>query len=909
MGCYILKLSVMRKFYAFIIVSILSWGGVWAQTPDVPQGVVCDFPTVLDSLTGETPVCPVLGTLTVAVSETDSDRLVFITPISAGVVLGGMQAKFKMTVSGVSGTFYTDASLNVDNTQLLGGVAIIGDTALQGVDLRGKTLSVTAQITGCHAADATDPTSSAGITTETVAFTVPLPCPAFYDTRDTISGTTYRLLSHIQLGSAYQYQNLHFVVNDGAEDVTVGASYNSNFECRSIGFPYNQSFVWAGKTITFYPVLEVKCGLDMNNFVTITGPSFMHSFIQCPVLGAISLHSNGSSNPYQRQDTLYVTVSNYSTTVASIGAVVTPQGSSSSINWTLDQWTANHNAAYKVFTLAELQQLGLSTSDLTASVTANLTVNTNTQGCSNASVSGQIVLAALPECPSFATTATTVVTQQSNSSLVATTPLSHYSSALIHHTGVSGQDSLYYTLYVNTTDTSLMGALAGSFAAVYDAQTQMMTCTLPSEQVTFNARYDFVPHVNLTGYCNTLSDAPVTIDGPAGYVVPVVHCPSYSPTTTAVQNPDGSVTVTHQIVDYNPNMLNFLNMPRVYAVDSNILVFKTSTNVMIDADGLLTCTFPASDLAGRPSHNVFFRPRIYLSNDYCTTQPGTGPASNTICVPYSNLPTFTALSHSDGMGKVNLFKNEGVTLKAKVSGSGAFSVNQVAQAGFLLSREPITEYSADKAVVGALVGTTGDTISYKVGMDSCGGVTYFRPYVILGGCDPHTVLGPQSSFEMWAPDFTVSANPTHVAAGGSVTLNAVATMTVSSWNSQTSYGIPSQEIPSFANSCGLTYLEDCSTTKNMEVWMYLLVGLRNCSTFWNNFHGMIYNALGMDPGNAGFQYRWERNGSTFFSTTSPSDPGVTTTTQTSTTVYTGVADFSYNGVHCVQKRKITVAVP
>lgn len=902
----------MRKFFAFLIVFLMCWGVLLAQTPDVPQGTVCDFPTVLDSLIGETPVCPVLGTPTVAFSETDSNRIVFTTPILGGTVLDGMQAKFKMTVNGMSGTFYTNASLNVDNTQLLGGVAITGDAALQGMDLRGKTLSVTAQITGCHVADATDPTSSAGIITETVSFTVPLPCPAFYDTKDTIiSGTipSYRLFSHIQLGSAYQYQNLHFVVNDGTGDVTIPATYNSNFECRSIGFPYNQSFIWKDKTITFYPVLEVKCGLDMNNFVTITGPSYMHSFIQCPALGAISLHSNGSTTPYQRQDTLFVAVTNYSTAVASIVATVTPQGSSSSVTWVLDQWTANHSAAYKVLTLTELQQLGLSTSELTASVTANLTVNANTQNCTNTSVSGQIVLAAFPECPSFATTATTVVTQQSNGSLMATTPLSHYNPVLIHHTGMSGQDSLYYTLYVNTTNSTQMGTLVGSYAAVYDAQTQTMTCTLPSDQVTFNARYDFVPHVNLTAYCNSLSDAPVTIDGPAGYVVTVVHCPSYSPTTTAVRNPDGSVTVTHQLVNYNPILMSTQTMPKVVAYDSNGNQGPVSTNIVFAPDGLLTCSFPASNFTAYPSQRMIFRPRIYVSWDYCSAQPGFGPFSNEVCIPYTNLPTLTAVSNTDGMGKVNLFKNEGVILKAKVSGSGNFSLNQVAQAGFLLSREPIPEFSSDKAVVGTLVGTTGDTISYKVGMDSCGGVTYFRPYVIIGGCDPKIVLGPQSSFEMWAPDLTVSANPTHVAAGGSVTLSAVASMTVGTWNSQTSYGNPCQEIPSFANNCGLSYTEDCSTTKNMEVWMYLLVGLRSCTTFWNNFHGLIENAFGMDPGNADFQYRWERNGSTFFSTTSPSDPGVTTTTQTSTTVYTGVSDFSYNGVHCVQKRKITVAVP
>lgn len=898
----------MRKLFAFLIVSIMCWGIVSAQTPDVPQGAVCDFPTVLDSLTGETPVCPVLGTPTVAFSETDSNRLVFTTPILGGVVLDDMQAKFKMTVSGMSGTFYTNASFNAGNTQLLGGVAITGDAALQGVDLRGKTLSVTAQITGCHTADSPDPTSSAGITTETVAFAVPLPCPAFYDTRDTISGTTYRLLSHIQLGSAYQYQNEHFVVKEGGDSVSVGASYNSNSEFRSIGFPYNQSFIWKDKTITFYPVLEVKCGLDMSSFVTITGPSFMHSFIQCPTLGTISLHSNGSSNPSLRRDTLFVAVSNYSTTVASIGVTVTPQGSSSSVTWVLDQWTANHSAAYKVLTLAELQQLGLSTSNLSASVTANLTVNANTQNCTNASVSGQIVLAALPECPSFATTANTEVTKQNSGSLVATTSLSHYNSALIHHTGVSGQDSLYYAIYVNTADTTQMGALAGSYAAVYDAQTQTMTCTFPAAQVAPGARYDFVPHVNLMGYCNSLSDSYITIDGPTGYIVVSVNCPSYSPTTLAVRNPDGSVTVTNQLVDYNPNLMHQQTMPRVFAYDSLLWQITYSTNVVITSDGLLTCTFPASTFASYPSHAVSFRPRMFRNPAYCSTQPGYGPYSNGVCIPYSSLPNITGVSNTDGTGKVNLFKNEGVTLKAKVTDYNAFS-DKIAKVGYLLSRNPITEYSVDKAVFVALGGTTGDSIFYKVAMDSCGGVTYYRPFLIMKGCDPQVVLGPQSSFEMWAPDFIVSANPTHVAAGGSVTLNAVATMTVSSWNSQTSYGIPCQEIVSFANGCGLTYSEDCSTTKNMEVWMYLLVGLRNCSSFWTNFHGIIENAIGMDPGIADFQYRWERNGSTFFSTTSPSDPGVTTTTQTSTTVYTGVADFSYNGVHCVQKRNVTVAVP
>ena len=252
--------------------------------------------------------------------------------------------------------------------------------------------------------------------------------------------------------------------------------------------------------------------------------------------------------------------------------------------------------------------------------------------------------------------------------------------------------------------------------------------------------------------------------------------------------------------------------------------------------------------------------------------------------------------------------NEGIILRAKIVDYSAHS-NQIAQAGYLISRNPITEYSADKAVLGTIGGLTGDSLTYKVGMDSCGGVTYYRPFLIMKGCDPQVVLGQQKSFTMWAPNLTVSANPASVASGGSVALEAVATMTVGQWNMNTSNGVPCQMIPYFANSCQLNYTEDCSTTKNMEVWMYLLVGLRYCPSFWNSFSGMIINYMGMDPGIADFRYRWERNGTPFFSTNAPSEPGTTTDTPTATTTYTGVADFSYNGVHCIQKQSVTVTVP
>ena len=894
----------MKKIFAFIILTVICWGVVPAQTPDVPQGVACEFPSVLDTLTGETPVCPTLGTSVVAIAGDESDSLVFTTPILNGELTSAMQASYRVSVLGVSDFFYLSGSLNDEGTALVGGVAVVGDAALQGLDLRGRVITVAAQITGCHVADATDPTSSAGVLSNSATFTVPLPCPVFYDTRDTINGSTYRLLSHIQLSNLYQYQNSHFVVKEGGDSIEVSATPRPNFEFRSITLPANY---WDGKIITFYPVLDVKCGSDMTNFVTIVGPSFTRSFLQCPVLGNISLHSNGSSNPYQRADTLFVAVLGYSAAIVNgVDVTVTPQGSSSPVTWTLDQWTPNHGVAYKILTLPQLQQLGLSTSNLTASVTANLTVNTNTLGCNNVSASGQVTFASLPECPAFATSAVTLVTQQSNGDVVVTTPLAHYSPALVYHTGTAGQDSLYYTLYRNTDNTTQPGAQVGVVDAQYDPIAQTMTCTIPFAQLVTGARYDFIPHVNLKGYCNTLSDNYVTIDGPSGYVVVALHCPSYGPTTTAVKNADGSVTVTHQLQDYNPALMGS-SQPRVYVYDSMNIRFTTNTNVIISDGGLMTCTFPDSIFRTKPSHNVTFAPKVYVASP-CTLT-GNGPTSNPVCITYTDLPTFTALSHTDGLGKVNLFKNEGVILRAKISGEGAFAVNQVGQAGFLISRQPIAHYSPEKAVLGTLGGTTGDTVSYKVGIDSCGGVVYFRPFLVLKGCDPVMVLGPQSSFSMWAPDFTVSANPTHVAAGSVDTLKAVATMTVGSWNVQTSYGIPCAEIGNFTSGCGLTYTENCEITKNMEVWMYLLIGLRNCTSFWTSFHSVIENAIGMDPGNADFQYRWERNGTTIFSSASASAPGTFIVTPTATTVYTGIADFTYNGVHCIQKQNVTVTVP
>lgn len=1108
----------MKKILTLVVMALFGMG-LYAQVPDNPGVVVCDIPSVLDTLRGETPECPTFGVLTVALNES-TKKVQFSVPVVGETSFDGVEGRFTVTIDGVEGTYSVSGAFNSNHSLLQGSVKVNGDNAVSGLDLRDRTIHVTAVLTGCHPAGAQDPTSSEGIVSETTTYavpaeclfvfgnsqyqrmntglyylqsafsgdktgitnyrfiilnaaedtlvtvsanvmgnmfgvmlnpatsgmtagrytaipavtpvyascpstgqpitfeilpacpsfdsvvaytdgeqyqlrayinlsdvetqnpaftivvttgqyaggtawyvdpsrqfiaspmaalptqqtvlqvsasvearcgqdlaegqfvtlnsetvtvTVPMACPVFTNTADTLTGTSYRMLSHINLTGGYDYQQAHFVVNEGTNATDVAATYTAQSqELATAWMSTTQNFPWTNKTITLYPVVEVKCGLSMGSYVTVTGPSVTRAFASCPTLGGISLVSNHSSNPNLRQDTLFVQIENYtSSLIHRVVFRVTPYGTSTPLEWEADGWNTAHGAAYKVLALTQLQQLGLSTSDMVATVDATMEMNANSQGCNNGTVSGQVVtLTALPECPAFAAAAVTTVEQDYNDGhITVATPVQHYNPVLIYHTGVADQDSLYFTVYVNASGTDQPGDETGTIDAVYNAQTQMMTCSIPYYQLIPGARYDFVPHIHLVGYCNPSSGNYVTIDGPSGTKVCTIYCPTYSPTTNAVRNADGSVTVTHQVLNYNPALLRPNNPLRIYGYDTTGSQRVNTTDITISQDGLLSCTIPASSFTQYPSNNMIFTPRVFLQTTICYPQLSYGPNSNPVCIPYTDLPSFTVISNSDGMGKVNLFKNEGVTLKAKIVGDGAFAINQVAQAGFLVSRSPITEYSADKALVGTIGGTTGDTLTYKVGMDSCGGVTYYRPYLIMKGCDPQIVLGAQHSFEMWAPDLTVSADPTHVAAGGSVTLEAVATMTVGSWDQPTSNGIPCQAIESFTPNCGLTYTDDCNTTKKMEVWMYLLVGLRNCSSFWNSFSGMIINNLGMDPGDADFQYRWEQNGTVIFSTTSSSQSGITTVNPTATTTYTGVSDFSYNGVHCVQKANVTVQVP
>ena len=284
----------------------------------------------------------------------------------------------------------------------------------------------------------------------------------------------------------------------------------------------------------------------------------------------------------------------------------------------------------------------------------------------------------MPVCPTFGAT---VATQTSDGSVLVTTPLLNYNPGLVYHTGIVGSDSMYFTVRVNTSSTDIPGSDAGSIEAVYDSVLQQITCTIITSHVTFNARYDFTPHLNVTGYCNTASGNYMTVDGPDGYVVTQVHCPSYGDTTVAVRNADGSVTVTHQLVGYSPAVLNPSASPRFFGYDSTNMQRMYSTDFVVSDSGLMTCTFPASNFTNYPSHNMYFKPKIYLASSYCSTSNGLGPSSNGVCIPYDNLPSFSGVSNTWGVVKFDLFTNEGVILKAKIEDYSAHA-NQIAKMGF-----------------------------------------------------------------------------------------------------------------------------------------------------------------------------------------------------------------------------------
>ena len=156
-------------------------------------------------------------------------------------------------------------------------------------------------------------------------------------------------------------------------------------------------------------------------------------------------------------------------------------------------------------------------------------------------------------------------------------------------------------------------------------------------------------------------------------------------------------------------------------------------------------------------------------------------------------------------------------------------------------------------------------------IDSCGKTVYYRPFVILYGCDS-VVLGEEKSFEMWAPDFTVGADPNPASSGEQVTLTAVATMTIGTWTDnysfiQSGYGSLHEN---FCPGANLPALPDATSTKPLETWVNFLNTIDEvCSAVSN----IIQSAIGMAPGEVSHEYRWSTESGEF--STSAADGAVT----------------------------------
>ena len=539
----------MKKIFALFVMTLMCWGFVAAQVPDNPP-VVCELPSVLDSLLGETPECPTFGVVTVSQDGT-SGRIDFAVPVVGGASFDGVQGHFAVTVDGVAGNFLVEGTFNANHTLLAGSVLVVGDNALSGMDLRGHTLYVTAALTGCHAAGAADPTSSEGIVSQTVTYEILPACTSFDSLVAYASGGQYQLRAYIDLTSL-QTQNPSFNIVATAGQYTGGTAWYVDASHQFIATPMT-ALPTQTTILQASASVDARCGVTTvnNGYVTISSATVSVTVpmaIPCPTLGNVSVVSNLATDPTLRADTLFVQVGNYNADmIHRVVFDVTRIGSSTTLEWEADGWSAAHGAAYKVLTLSMLQQLGLSTTDIVATVDVTLEVNANYSGCNNVSISGKVItLTALPECPAFAGYAVTTVSQDYDGNITVTTPLVHYNPVMIYHTGVSGQDSLFYTLYINNSGTAQQGAESGTIEATYDAQNMVMTCSIPYYQMVSGARYDFVPHIHLTGYCNSVSNTYTTIEGPAGTIISAVYCPAYSATTDAVRNADGSVTVTHQ---------------------------------------------------------------------------------------------------------------------------------------------------------------------------------------------------------------------------------------------------------------------------------------------------------------------------------------------------------------------------
>ena len=275
----------------------------------------------------------------------------------------------------------------------------------------------------------------------------------------------------------------------------------------------------------------------------------------------------------------------------------------------------------------------------------------------------------------------------------------------------------------------------------------------------------------------------------------------------------------------------------------------------------------------------------------CSSNPVTVTGDEVeICVQ-PVLPSFGTVSNTNGSGKANLFKRQGVYTYATINNGGNVQIQEV---GFYISKikAEVQNHTCSPVVAdfskvdihnyqGASSAWdnpeyTDNVYNTKVGMSNCGIYTYYQPYMIVNVCgEPITIYGNEvKQFDMWAPEDqnnsdlftpTVSASPNPVSSGTEVTLTA------SSWITMGSLG-------------GHHTIPDAFSTYS---WALSMLGASGVSV--NNW-----------------TYRWEdESGNTIHSSHTS---GTTTVHPNQTTTYTAYGEFTYGGETCRVSKPITVTV-
>lgn len=403
----------------------------------------------------------------------------------------------------------------------------------------------------------------------------------------------------------------------------------------------------------------------------------------------------------------------------------------------------------------------------------------------------------------------------------------------------------------------------------------------------------FYPVVNVN--CDPNSNDPVTIIGPsATYTFPPA-CPSFGedPVSFTMQS-NGFYTLKSPIENFNSASFGTNNYFYVQDVLDANMNFNLTAQFSDDGKYLVATFDPANVMMSSETLNVVGRtvrakPYATPAGDCLSDQMLTGvPGTAEICTPNTNKPSFAYVGNTSGEAKLELFPNKGVILSAKIANYISEYENLIQKNGFLISSEPIETYNADKAVEVQRSGSTNDSLIYTVGFDHCGETLYYRPFMLISGCDS-LVLGEQKSFTMWAPQFTVSAEPTFVGSNQVLDLNAVASMTVGTF---------------------------CNATHSMEEWISLdWVDTSTCTviidgtpyqlnTMKSFIESVMINTYQITADN--WKYIWEVNGNQFFES---STTGHTTTQiPQQNTTYTAKGVFTYDNMQCVVKGDVTITI-